>query len=62
MPGLSLTLEQASRLLGIHCDFCSAVLHQLVHEGTLCQTPRGRYVAGTPTSGRNSKERTHERA
>lgn len=61
MPGLSLTLEQASRLLGIHRDICSAVLHQLVREGILCHTPCGRYVWDAPTADRDSEARTHVR-
>ena len=45
MPGLSLTVAQASRLLGIDRPVCEKVLHGLVSDGALYHTPRGAYVA-----------------
>jgi DNA-binding GntR family transcriptional regulator len=47
MPGLSLTAEQASRLLGIDRPVCEQVLQGLVSDGALYHTPRGAYVAAT---------------
>ena len=47
MPGLSLTAEQASRLLGIDRPVCKQVLQGLVSDGALYHTPRGSYVAAT---------------
>ena len=49
MPGLSLTAEQASRLLGIDGPVCEQVLQGLVSDGALYHTPRGVYVAA-PTA------------
>ena len=49
MPGLSLTAEQASRLLGIDRPVCKQVLQGLVSDGALHHTPRGAYVAA-PTA------------
>jgi hypothetical protein len=44
MPGLSLTTEQASRLLGVQPAICRTVLQTLVTEGIL-YNPRGVYIA-----------------
>jgi hypothetical protein len=44
MPGLSLNLRQATRLLGLDRPICGDVFHTLVTEGFLRQTPRGDYV------------------
>ena len=44
MPGLLLTLSQASRLWQVECRHCEAVLAGLVREGWLCRTPDGAYV------------------
>jgi hypothetical protein len=44
---LSLTAEQASRLLGIDRPVCEQVLQGLVSDGALYHTPRGAYVAAT---------------
>jgi len=43
MPGLSLTLAQARRLLGMREDICTRVLDGLVVEGQLIRTPNGVY-------------------
>jgi len=47
MPGLSLTADQASRLLGIDRPVCEKVLQGLVSDGALYHTPRGDYVAAS---------------
>lgn len=48
MPGLSLTIAQASRLWGIDRDTCVAVLQALVADGQLRCTSYDRYcVAGS---------------
>lgn len=44
MPGLSLTLAQAARLLGLNHGVCIHLFRALVREGFLRQTPRGDYV------------------
>jgi hypothetical protein len=44
MPGLRLSLAQATRLLGLDRPICTDVLHSLVREGFLRETPRGDYV------------------
>jgi hypothetical protein len=44
MPGLCLSLRQATRLLGLDRPICSDVFHSLVREGFLRETPRGDYV------------------
>jgi DNA-binding IclR family transcriptional regulator len=44
MPGLSVTLAQAQRLLGIDEATCAAILRGLVESGVLRRTPQGRYV------------------
>ena len=43
MPGMSLTLVQATRLFGIPSEGCSRILLQLVDNGLLRLTPDGRY-------------------
>jgi hypothetical protein len=45
MPGMSLTVEQASRLWRLDRATCLAVLDQLSREGFLAQLPSGRFVA-----------------
>lgn len=45
MPGLKLTLPQASRLWQLDRATCEAVLGHLVDEGFLFRTPEGSYVA-----------------
>lgn len=45
MPGLQLTVAQASRLWQIDQPTCERVLAQLIHEDFLRQTPNGGYVA-----------------
>jgi len=49
MPGLSLTIEQASRLWGVHRSVCETIFQELVANGVLYSTPTGAYVAERPT-------------
>ena len=44
MPGLGLTLDQASRLCGVKQDLCKVLLDALVDEKFLCITPDRRYA------------------
>jgi len=44
MPGLSVTLTQAQRLLGIDRETCVIVIRTLVDRRFLRRTPQGRYV------------------
>ena len=44
MPGLSVTLAQAQRLLGIDRDTCVVVMRTLVEGRFLKRTAEGRYV------------------
>ena len=44
MPGLSVTLVQAQRLLAIDESTCAAVFKSLIKRGVLRRTPHGRYV------------------
>ena len=44
MPGLSVTLPQAQRLLGIDRDTCAVVIRTLVDRKFLRRTARGTYV------------------
>lgn len=44
MPGLSLRLEQASRLFGIRARTCKVVLEDLVREGQLRRAPDGQFL------------------
>ena len=44
MPGLSVTLPQAQRLLGIDRDTCTVVMRTLVDRSFLRRTAQGRYV------------------
>ncbi len=44
MPGLSVTLPQAQRLLGIDRETCVVVIRTLVDRRFLRRTPHGRYV------------------
>jgi hypothetical protein len=43
MPGLVLTLAQASRLWSLDAETCSDVLSQLVAVGFLCRRPDGAF-------------------
>lgn len=43
MPGLSLTVEQAGRLLALEPAMCSRVLEELVRDGFLRQETDGSY-------------------
>jgi hypothetical protein len=44
MPGLSITLGQAQRLLAIDEPTCTAVFQKLVNRGVLRRTAEGQYV------------------
>jgi Fic family protein len=44
MPGLSITLGQAQRLLAIDETTCTAVFRTLVNRGVLRRTSEGQYV------------------
>jgi hypothetical protein len=44
MPGLSLTLGQASKLFGIPPETCARILAQFAEEGLLCLTINRRYA------------------
>jgi hypothetical protein len=44
MPGLSVTLLQAQRLLAIDEPTCAAILRALISRGVLRRTAQGRYV------------------
>jgi hypothetical protein len=44
MPGLSVTLVQAQRLLGIDEPTCAALFQALIARGVLRRTPQGRHV------------------
>lgn len=46
MPGLSLTQEQAARLLGLDCLGVMAALDELERAGFLVRTRTGRFVRG----------------
>ena len=43
MPGIALTVQQASRLLSISPDMMARIFNQLVEDGMLRLTPDGRY-------------------
>jgi hypothetical protein len=47
MPGLCLTVPQASRLWQIDPSNCERVLHALAAEGFLARTPAGAFVLGS---------------
>jgi hypothetical protein len=44
MPGLSITLPQAQRLLGIDREVCVVVMRTLIDRRFLKRTAQGRYV------------------
>ena len=44
MPGLRLTLEQASRLCGVATEICSEALDALVRSGFLSRVADGSFV------------------
>jgi hypothetical protein len=44
MPGLSVTLPQAQRLLAADQQTCSVVFNALIRRGFLKRTGRGRYI------------------
>jgi CheY-like chemotaxis protein len=43
LPGLALTAEQARLVFDLEPDMCRAILHALVAEGFLAQTPHGAF-------------------
>jgi hypothetical protein len=43
MPGLKLTLDQATRLMGVDSDACTSVLDELVRRGELRRLASGSY-------------------
>ena len=45
MPGLSLTLAQASRLWQLEPSICRVLIDRLIERGVLYQTPDARFVA-----------------
>ena len=44
MPGLSVTLAQAQRLLAIDQPTCTAIFKALIKRGEIRQTAQGRYI------------------
>jgi hypothetical protein len=44
MPGLSVTLAQAQRLLSVDQPTCASVFKLLIMRGVLRQTAQGRYI------------------
>ena len=52
MPGLSLTVEQVSRLMGVHLSLCQRVLHALVVDGVLYHSRSGHYTSAPPIRDR----------
>jgi hypothetical protein len=48
MPGLRLTLAQASRLWGLELHICRALIESLVASAFLRWTPRGVILNGVP--------------
>ena len=44
MPGLSITLVQAQRLMAIDEPTCAAVFRALIKQGVLKRTPQGQYI------------------
>jgi predicted transcriptional regulator of viral defense system len=44
MPGLSVTMPQAQRLLGIDRQTCAVVMRTLIDRGFLKRTQRGTYI------------------
>jgi hypothetical protein len=52
MPGLTLTLAQASRLWSLDAATCSDVLSQLVATRFLCKRPDGAFCRSSDVKGR----------
>ncbi len=50
MPGLSLTLPQASRFFGLPEQQCLQMLQELVSAGLLSRRPDGRYTVKLPAA------------
>ena len=50
MPGLSLTLVQATKLFGVSLDACSRILRRLIEERRLRLRSDGRYMLLTEQS------------
>ena len=48
MPGLTVSVAQAARLLGVRADHAAAILTQLEREQLLTQTANGSYRRATP--------------
>jgi hypothetical protein len=51
MPGLQLTVSQASRLWQVETSTCERALEQLVREGFLYKMDNGAYIAVAPSRG-----------
>ena len=51
MPGLQLTVSEASRLWQVDMPTCERLLEQLVREGFLYKTDNGAYGAGATSRG-----------
>jgi len=51
MPGLQLTVSQASRLWQVEMSACERALEQLVREGFLYKTDNGAYIAVATSGG-----------
>lgn len=65
MPGLRLTLAQASRLWQLDTETCEAVLEYLVREGFLIRTPDDAFIAlapGDPRRASPARKRLHRTA
>jgi hypothetical protein len=61
IPGLRLTLAQASRFLQIEASACEALLEQLVRERVLLRTETGCYITA-PSVDRQAKAPLGKRA
>ena len=60
MPGLRLTLSQASRLWQLDRATCESLLQSLVSEGFLLRTPSGAYVSiPSELNARSLSARSH---
>jgi hypothetical protein len=46
MPGLNLSLRQASRLFGLQPTTCGLVMEDLVRRGKLRRSPDGQFLRG----------------
>jgi DNA-binding IclR family transcriptional regulator len=50
LAGMTLTVPQAMRLVGIDSERCHRVLAELVHDGVIVRLSDGRYACKTPTA------------